>query len=100
MEIVKTVDGSAAMLSLSGKLDALSAPELFRAIEELGDVADLALDLDGVDYITSSGLREIVRAQKKTDGKGSLTLINVSRDVADVFRITGLYERLNIYEKN
>lgn len=100
MEIIKTVDGAAAMLSLSGKLDASSAPELFRAVEGLNGVTELALDLDGLEYVTSSGLREIVRAQRKMGGKGNLTLVNVPLSVADVFRLTGLYERFNIYEKN
>lgn len=96
MEITKTTDGNAVMLSVSGSLDALTAPEFAAAVEAVADTSDLVLDFEGLSYISSMGLREVVRAQKKMDGKGSLTLVRVSVAIADVFRMTGLYERFNI----
>ena len=96
MEITKTTDGNAVMLSVSGSLDALTAPQFAAALSEVADSADLVLDFEKLGYLSSMGLREIVRAQKKTDGKGSLTLVRVPLEIADVLRMTGLYERLNI----
>ncbi len=96
MEIGKTTDGNAVMLSLSGWLDALSAPALAAAVGEVGETCDLVLDLEGLEYLSSMGLREIVRAQRKMSQKGSFTVVRVPQTVADVLRMTGLYGRLNI----
>ena len=96
MEITKVTDGNAVMLSLSGKLDALTAPALAEAVGEIDEGCDLVLDLDGLDYVSSMGLREIVRAQLKMTPKGSFSVVQVPQSVADVLRMTGLYGRLNI----
>ena len=45
MTIEKTVDGTAAMLSLTGSLDAMTAEELGAAVSALGGITDLVLDL-------------------------------------------------------
>ena len=97
LEIVKTLDGTAAMLSLGGRLDFDGAPLFAAALNELEDsVTDLVLDLEGLDYISSCGLRQIVLAQKKMDERGSLTLIRLQPEVLEVLRMTGLAERLVI----
>lgn len=98
MEISKTVDGTAVMLSLSGWLDTGSAPQLQAAVAEIGaEVKDLVLDFEGVEYVSSSGLREVVLAERKMRrAGGTFTLIRVPLGVMDVFRMTGLDKRLNI----
>ncbi len=97
VEIVKTRDGTAVMLSLNGWLDTLSAPEFEAALKALdADVTDLVLDFEGLGYISSSGLRQIVLAQRMMSVRGSLTIIGVSEEIADVLRMAGLSERLNI----
>ncbi len=97
MEIEKTVDGNAVMLSLTGWLDALSAPVLEEELARLdGSVTDLALDLEGLRYISSAGLRQIVLAHKKMAGKGSCVLIRVPEEIMETLRMTGLSERLHI----
>lgn len=96
MEIGKITDGNAVMLSLSGRLDALSAPALAAAVGEVGETCDLVLDLDGLEYLSSMGIRELVRAQMKMSRGGSFSVVRVPQNVADVLRMTGIYERLNI----
>ncbi len=96
MEITRTTDGNAVMLSVSGRLDALTAPKLAAAVGQIPDTADLVFDFEGLEYISSCGLREVVRAQKKTDGKGSFLIVRMPVGIEDVFRMTGLFERLNI----
>lgn len=97
MEIVKTIDGADAMLSLNGALDVFSAPRLAEELDGLNDgIENLVLDLEHLDYLSSAGLRQIVRAQKRMEGRGSLTLIRVSPDIKSVFEMTGLSGRLNI----
>ncbi len=97
MEIEVTVDENAVMLSLSGWLDALSAPELESAVNRLDQsVTDLVLDFDKLEYVSSAGLRQIVLAQKKMSEKGSFAIVRVPDQIMEVFRMTGLSERLNI----
>ena len=67
MKIEKTVDGTAAMLSLSGSLDAMTAEELGAAVSALGEVTDLVLDLQKLEYVSSAGA-EAVRARPKAHG--------------------------------
>ena len=95
MEIVKTIEGSTATLAVKGWLDTQTAPELGAAVEGLGpEIENLVLDCAGLEYIASSGIRQIVAAHKKMGG--NLTLANVSAEVAEVLRMTGTDKRLNI----
>lgn len=96
MEINKITDGNAVMLSLSGKLDASAAVALSAAVEEVAEDRDLVMDLEGLEYVSSMGLREIVRASLKMSAKGSFSMINVPAQAADALRMTGLYEKLNV----
>lgn len=100
MEIKLTKDGDAAMLSLAGEFEEQDAPKFSEALSELGETADLVLDLDGLEFLSTAGLGAIVRAQKRTEGKGSFALVGVSPTLADLFRMTGLYGRMDIYEKD
>jgi anti-sigma B factor antagonist len=93
MEINKKFSaGGGVTLEVSGKLTA-SEEEAFSS--EVNDVIagtdKLVLDFEGVPYISSSGLRTLVSAKKQLDAKGgTMSVINVSKDVRDVFEITGL----------
>ena len=94
MEFTKTIDGNAAMLSLSGAFDTLAAAEFTTALGGLGAVSNIVLDFEKVTYITPSGLLQLAIAQKKW--KEKLSIIRVPAEVAESLRMTGLYERLNI----
>ena len=59
--------GAEALLELSGRLDTSTAPVLDKTIqEEISESANLVLDLKGLEYISSAGLRVILGAQKHT----------------------------------
>ena len=95
MAIAKTTDGTQVTLAIDGWLDTQSAPELAAALEEVGDdVEELVLDLSALEYVSSAGIRQIVAAHKKMGGK--LVVRNVSAEVLEVFRLTGVDARLNI----
>ena len=95
MKITSKTDGSKATLALEGWLDTSTAPELAKALSNLNPACtDLALDLSGVEYISSAGLRQIVSAHKLM--KGKLTLLNVTGAVLHVFQMAGFDKRLNI----
>ncbi|MGE0226216.1 MAG: anti-sigma factor antagonist [Acetobacteraceae bacterium] len=76
-------------LQLSGRLDATSAPLLGQVLECDG-VRHLVLDLGACPYVSSGGLREFLRAQKRMAGAGgTMLLTNVSNEVQDVLDMTG-----------
>ena len=95
MTIEKTVTGATAELKIDGWLDTQTAPELGMALDELdSSVTELIFDLEGLEYISSAGLRQIVASHKKMDGK--LTLKNVAAPVMEVFNMAGFSKHLHI----
>lgn len=85
------------LLKLDGRLDTTTAPELEKAINDEGEeLKNLVLDFNGIDYISSAGLRVLLTAQKKMNIQGSMELINVSESVMDVFEMTGFADILVI----
>ena len=90
MTINKEKKGSTRNVELSGRLDTSTAPELQNSISaDLEEVNELVIDLEKLEYISSSGLRVLLSAHKKMSSKGGMTVINVSETVMEVFDITG-----------
>lgn len=100
MKIIKTMENNTAILSVEGWLDTKSAPELGKEVQALADVEGLVLDFENLEYIASSGLREVLSAYRKLKGmNGSFSVINVSNEVMDVFRLAGFDQKLDIRAK-
>lgn len=94
MTIEKKEYGDSAELILSGWMDTQSAPQLAAAVDELGpEVKSLSLDLSGLEYISSAGMRQLVAAHKRMNG--ALTLKQVSPEIMDVLRMIGFDKKLN-----
>jgi len=84
-------------IHLAGEVDLAAAPRVEAAIAEAlaGDTADIIIDLDGVTFLDSTGLRVLVAAQANCAGEGrSLTLVNPSVSVSRILEITGLGQTL------
>ena len=95
MEIRKNAD--AATIEVVGRLDTTTAPALEKAIHnDIGDARHLTLDLKGVQYISSAGLRVLLGAQKKMQKIGSMKVTNVCDAVMEVFEMTGFADILVI----
>ena len=95
MEIKKNAE--AAVIEIAGRLDTTSAPALEKAInEDIGDAKNLVLDLKGVQYISSAGLRVLLGAQKKMQKIGSMKVSNVCEAVMEVLEMTGFADILVI----
>ena len=86
-----------ALMKIEGRLDTTTAPELEKTINDEGnELKSLVLDFNGVDYISSAGLRVLLTAQKKMNAQGHMELINVSEAVMDIFEMTGFADILVI----
>ncbi len=84
-------------LSVVGTIDAHTADDLLRVLKGLGNDDDVAIDLSGVDFIDSSGLRTLVLSHQDLEGAGhQLVISGLSEPVARLFEITGLRDHLHI----
>ncbi|MCI5893580.1 MAG: STAS domain-containing protein [Clostridiales bacterium] len=97
MEIIKNVSGEELTLNVSGRLDTNTAPLLDAEIKEVGvEIKKLVLDFEGLEYISSAGLRTVLMAQKKMNKQGVMLVKNVNESVMEVFQITGFSDILVI----
>ena len=84
-------------IELVGRLDTTTAPALDKTIsEDLGDTKSLVLNVKGLEYISSAGLRVLLGAQKKMQKIGSMKVTNVREEVMEVFEMTGFADILVI----
>ena len=80
-----------------GRLDTTTAPALEKTINENVEATqDLVLNMAGLEYISSAGLRVLLGAQKKMQKLGSMKLTSVREEVMDVLEMTGFADILVI----
>lgn len=97
MTIDRNVDGSKTNLKISGRLDTSTAPELESTINNcLSGVEELVMDFEALEYVSSAGLRVILKTQKIMNKQGSMKIINVNDTIMEVFDITGFADVLTI----
>lgn len=97
MNITKKSENGTLTISVEGRLDTTTAPELEAVVDDtLSDVKDLVLDFAALEYISSAGLRVILKAQKIMNKQGSMKLINVNDSIMEVFDITGFVDILTV----
>ena len=97
LNINKTVENNTAAVSLEGRLDTVTAPELEKALMELiPNLTELKLDFTDLDYVSSAGLRVLLAAQKAMDKQGSMTLTHVNEAVMEILEVTGFTDILTI----
>ena len=84
-------------IAVTGRLDTITAPVLEKTIgDNVSVTQSLILDMNGLEYISSAGLRVLLATQKKLLNTGSMKLINVCEAIMDVFEMTGFADILVI----
>jgi len=101
MDINVTTESNVAVFAVIGQLDAITSPELeerlTRWFEQPG--ASLVFDLEGLDYISSAGLRIILSAAKKMKARnGKLCLARPRSRVKEAFQISGFISIIPSFE--
>ena len=97
MNIIKKENGDALEIALQGRLDTMTAPQLEQELKScLSGVKELTLDLEGLEYISSAGLRVLLSAQKQMNRQGSMKLVHVNEIVKEIFEVTGFLDILTI----
>lgn len=96
---ISAVD-NATLVEVSGRVDSMNANELGVALADEIDRGgiNVVLDLAGVDYMSSAGLREIVSSLKKVKRlNGDLRIAQPSDRVLEIFEMAGLDTILQIF---
>lgn len=96
MEIEKRLDDNTLTVILRGRLDTSTAPSMERETESLDNIENLILDLEKLEYISSAGLRIILKLQKIMDIQGKMVVRNVSDYLKELFYMTGFNDILTI----
>ena len=97
MTTEKIVNGTTVVLKIVGRVSVSTAPELEAAVKEcIADAQELVLDCSALEYVSSAGLRVILKAQKLMNAQGGMKLTGVNETIMEVFDITGFADILNI----
>lgn len=99
MQIKTDINNSKLTISLSGRLDTITSPQLEEEINNisLDKIEIFTLDVKELEYISSAGLRLILKEHKKMTAQGGqLKLINVNDMIMDIFDMTGMSDFLDI----
>ena len=93
MTVNKTLNGDVLTVAVAGRIDTITAPKL-EAELGLGGVKDLTFDFAEVEYVSSAGLRLLVKAYKEvTSAGGAMKIANIRPIVKEVFDITGFADK-------
>ena len=97
MKVTSSKNGSTCTLTVEGKIDTVSAPELEEAVKSnLPKCDKMIFDFTNADYIASAGLRVLVYAQRELMKKGGVTVTGVNESIKKIFTVTGMYKILKI----
>lgn len=100
MEITTTSKDNATILSLNGRIDTATAPELEQAINKVidGGQRKVLLDFAGVTYISSGGLRVLLATAKKLKNPGDkFGICALSPEVLKILKLAGFTSIFSIY---
>ena len=97
MKISESKQGTWTVLTISGKIDHNGAEELERVLMPLASGGSIAVDFRGVEYVTSSGFRVLMHAEREQHARnGKLVLTNMRDVVRQLFDVAGLSQHFKI----
>ena len=97
MTIKKNLNGTELTVTIVGRLDTTTAPELETALKEsFESVEKLVLDFACLEYLSSAGLRVLLVAQKVMNKQGEMIIKNVNETINEIFEVTGFIDILTI----
>jgi anti-sigma B factor antagonist len=94
METTVTSLEKCDLVVISGRIDSYTAPDLSQALNEIvkDDRYKLVLEMSGVSYVSSAGLRVLIDIQKscKKSDEGEVLLVNIPERVYETLELAGL----------
>lgn len=91
MTVSNRQEGTTLIMEIEGRIDTQTAPELEEKVREsIEGVKDLVLDFTKVGYISSAGLRTVLKAQNWMDAvEGTMVIRGAGKNIVNVFKVTG-----------
>ena len=97
LNVEKKENGQELEFVISGRLDTMTAPELEAHLKDrLEGISSLILDITGLSYISSAGLRVLLSTQKVMNKQGRMVIRGASPEVMEIFDVTGFVDILVI----
>jgi anti-anti-sigma factor len=101
MKITQNLENGLAIALVEGRLDASSSIDAQKDLENILDAESsrLLIDLSGLDYISSAGLRVLLVIAKKMQQKGGkIVLAALTPNVKEVFEISGFSSIFKLFD--
>lgn len=97
MDITSSLDKTRLTVRPVGRVNAVTGDDLeaFLAENFTGEVTELVLDFEEVEYISSKGLRVLVSLHKNLNGR-SMRIVNANSTVVEVLRLSGLNQLFGV----
>ena len=97
MTIEKNLNGTELTVTITGRLDTTTAPQLEAEFKQsITGVEKLVLDFTALEYLSSAGLRVLLAAQKVMNKQGEMIIKNVNETINEIFEVTGFIDILTI----
>ncbi len=97
MEIEKNRNNDELIVRVSGRLDTTTAPELDASLKnEFQDLKSLIFDFEGLEYLSSAGLRVLLSCQKTMNVQGTMVVKNSNSSIKEIFDITGFCDIISL----
>ena len=97
MTLNKNQDGTKLTIEIIGRLDTSTAPQLEEEISKsVEEIKTLVLDFGQLEYISSAGLRVLLKSQKTMMKQGKMIIVNASETIREVFELTGFMDILTL----
>ena len=97
MTIEKNLNGTELTVTIAGRLDTVTAPQLEAEFKQnINGVEKLVLDFASLEYLSSAGLRVLLAAQKAMNKQGEMIIRNVNETINEIFEVTGFIDILTI----
>ena len=97
MDITKNYNEKELTVSVKNKIDTVTAPDFENEImDEMGNFDSLIIDFTDLEYISSAGLRVLVKVEKALKHQGISCIIKVNDTIKEILTISGFDNFLNI----
>ena len=97
MNVEKTLNGTEMNVTIVGRLDTTTAPQLESEVKlNIVGVKKLILDFAGLEYLSSAGLRVLLALQKSMNKQGEMIIRNVNETIREIFELTDFIDILTI----
>ena len=97
MIIEKNLNGTELTVTIAGRLDTTTAPQLEAELKQnINGVEKLVLDFTALEYLSSAGLRVLLSTQKVMNKQGEMIIKNVNETINEIFEVTGFIDVLTI----